>query len=39
MGHVTFTAPTLDEALANQTRAREILGIPELKQARPVGPA
>ena len=39
MGHVTFTAPTLDEALANQTRAREILGVPELKQARPVGPA
>ena len=31
MGHVTFTAPTLGEALANQNRAREILGIPALK--------
>ncbi|MAB75344.1 MAG: 5-(carboxyamino)imidazole ribonucleotide synthase [Verrucomicrobiales bacterium] len=30
MGHVTFTAPTLEEALANQNRAREILGIPVL---------
>jgi 5-(carboxyamino)imidazole ribonucleotide synthase len=39
MGHVTFTAPTLDEALANQTRARAILGIPELEPARPVDPA
>ncbi len=31
MGHVTFTAPTLEEALANQNQAREILGIPVLK--------
>lgn len=31
MGHITFTAPTLEEALANQTKAREILGIPELR--------
>jgi 5-(carboxyamino)imidazole ribonucleotide synthase len=31
MGHVTFTAPTLEEALANQNRAREILGIPVLQ--------
>jgi 5-(carboxyamino)imidazole ribonucleotide synthase len=30
MGHITFTAPSLEEALANQTRAREILRIPEL---------
>lgn len=30
MGHVTFTAPTLEEALASQAKAREILGIPEL---------
>lgn len=30
MGHVTFTAPTLDEALAVQSKAREILGIPPL---------
>lgn len=30
MGHVTFTAGTMDEALANQTRARDILGIPPL---------
>lgn len=30
MGHITFTAPSLEEALANQTRAREILHIPEL---------
>lgn len=29
MGHVTFTAPTLAEALANQTKARRILGMPE----------
>ncbi|MDH4408779.1 MAG: 5-(carboxyamino)imidazole ribonucleotide synthase [Verrucomicrobiales bacterium] len=31
MGHITFTAPTLEEALANQTKAREVLGIPELR--------
>ncbi len=30
MGHVTFTAPTLEEALENQARARENLGIPAL---------
>lgn len=30
MGHITFTAATLEEALANQNRAREILGIPDL---------
>lgn len=30
MGHVTFTAPTLEEALENQAKAREILGIPAL---------
>ena len=30
MGHITFTAPTLEEALANQNKAREILGIPAL---------
>lgn len=30
MGHVTFTAATLEEALENQARAREILGIPAL---------
>jgi 5-(carboxyamino)imidazole ribonucleotide synthase len=29
MGHATFTAPTLDEAMAAQTKARHILGIPE----------
>ncbi len=28
MGHLTFTAPSLGEALAAQARAREILGIP-----------
>lgn len=33
MGHVTFTAPTLEEALANQTKAREILGIPKMSEA------
>jgi 5-(carboxyamino)imidazole ribonucleotide synthase len=32
MGHITFTAPTLEEALENQTRAREILGIPKLSE-------
>ena len=31
MGHITFTAPTLEEALANQSKAREVLGIPELR--------
>lgn len=30
MGHVTFTAPTLEEALENQAKAREILGMPAL---------
>jgi len=30
MGHVTFTAPTLAAALANQAEARRILGIPAL---------
>lgn len=30
MGHVTFTAATLDEALALQRQAREILGLPKL---------
>lgn len=30
MGHVTFTATTLEEALSSQSRAREILGIPRL---------
>lgn len=30
MGHLTFTAPTLGEALAHQAKAREILGIPAL---------
>lgn len=30
MGHVTFTAATLAEALANQAEARRILGIPAL---------
>jgi 5-(carboxyamino)imidazole ribonucleotide synthase len=33
MGHVTFTAPTLGEALAAQSRAREILGIPPLRDS------
>lgn len=28
MGHVTFTAPTLEEAIAAQKKARGILGIP-----------
>ena len=31
MGHLTFTAPALTEALANQTRARQILNLPPLK--------
>ena len=31
MGHITFTAPTLEDALANQSKAREVLGIPELR--------
>ncbi|HRQ91088.1 MAG TPA: 5-(carboxyamino)imidazole ribonucleotide synthase, partial [Bacteroidia bacterium] len=31
MGHVTFTAATLEEALENQAKAREILGIPALR--------
>jgi len=31
MGHVTFTSSTLEEALSNQNKAREILGIPALK--------
>lgn len=31
MGHITFTAETLDQALANQNKAREILRIPALK--------
>lgn len=31
MGHLTFTASTLDEAMANQARARKILGIPDLR--------
>ncbi len=31
MGHVTFTAPTLEEAMANQVKAREILRIPTLR--------
>ncbi len=30
MGHITFTAATLTEALETQSHAREILGIPEL---------
>ncbi len=30
MGHLTFTAPNLSEALALQTRAREILHLPPL---------
>jgi 5-(carboxyamino)imidazole ribonucleotide synthase len=29
MGHATFTAPMLDEAMVAQTKARHILGIPE----------
>lgn len=33
MGHVTFTAPTLEEALASTYRAREILGIPVLVES------
>jgi 5-(carboxyamino)imidazole ribonucleotide synthase len=30
MGHLTFTAPTLDEAMEAQTKAREILRLPIL---------
>lgn len=31
MGHITFTAPEISEALANQTTARQILKLPLLK--------
>ncbi len=31
MGHLTFTAATLEEAMAHQTQARALLGIPALR--------
>jgi len=30
MGHITFTAPTLEEALSNQNQVRKQLGMPDL---------
>jgi 5-(carboxyamino)imidazole ribonucleotide synthase len=31
MGHITFTAPTLEEALSNQNQVRKQLGMPDLE--------